>query len=125
MQIGLLGKANVGKSTFFSAATQTKVATGNFPFTTIDPNVGVAHVRKPCACTHFELEECQSLQKTEQKKITLSRTENKFLDANPNARQADALVHVVWIYPVAYGWPIDHCPNPVPLGSTIRVLKAY
>ena len=41
MQIGLLGKANVGKSTFFSAATETVVPTGNFPFTTIEPNVGV------------------------------------------------------------------------------------
>ena len=30
MQIGLLGKANVGKSTFFSAATETPVASGNF-----------------------------------------------------------------------------------------------
>ena len=36
LQIGLLGKANVGKSTFFSAATETPVATGNFPFTTIE-----------------------------------------------------------------------------------------
>ena len=55
MQIGLLGKANVGKSTFFSAATETVVQTGNFPFTTIEPNVGVTHVKVDCAC--------QSLQK--------------------------------------------------------------
>ena len=41
LQIGLIGKANVGKSTFFSAATETTVASGNFPFTTIEPNVGV------------------------------------------------------------------------------------
>ncbi|MBT8172686.1 MAG: 50S ribosome-binding GTPase, partial [Nitrosopumilus sp.] len=45
MQIGLLGKANVGKSTFFSAATETPVASGNFPFTTIEPNIGVAYVQ--------------------------------------------------------------------------------
>ena len=44
MQIGLLGKANVGKSTFFSAATETVVQTGNFPFTTIEPNVGVGSI---------------------------------------------------------------------------------
>ena len=41
MQIGLLGKANVGKSTFFSSATETIAQSGNFPFTTIEPNVGV------------------------------------------------------------------------------------
>ena len=44
MQIGLLGKTNVGKSTFFSAATETPVQIGNFPFTTIEPNVGIVDV---------------------------------------------------------------------------------
>ena len=48
MLIGLLGKANVGKSTFFSAATETIAQSGNFPFTTIEPNVGVAHVKVDC-----------------------------------------------------------------------------
>ena len=54
MQIGLLGKANVGKSTFFSAATETVVQTGNFPFTTIEPNVGVTHVKVDCACKSLQ-----------------------------------------------------------------------
>ena len=55
MQIGLLGKANVGKSTFFSAATETPVQIGNFPFTTIQPNVGIAYVSTTCACKHFKI----------------------------------------------------------------------
>ena len=55
MQIGLLGKANVGKSTFFSAATETPVPTGNFPFTTIEPNIGVAYVKADCACKNFDI----------------------------------------------------------------------
>ena len=54
MQIGLLGKANVGKSTFFSAATETIVQSGNFPFTTIEPNIGVTHVKVDCACKNIE-----------------------------------------------------------------------
>ena len=54
MQIGLLGKANVGKSTFFSAATETIVQSGNFPFTTIEPNIGVTHVKVDCACKSIE-----------------------------------------------------------------------
>ena len=123
MQIGLLGKANVGKSTFFSAATQTKVATGNFPFTTIDPNVGVAHVRKPCACTHFELGLCGNC-KEGTRLIPINLIDvaglvpgahegkglgNKFLD---DARQADALVHVVDI-----SGSTDIEGQPVPLGS--------
>jgi len=54
MQIGLLGKANVGKSTFFSAATETVVQSGNFPFTTIEPNVGVCYLKITCECKNLE-----------------------------------------------------------------------
>jgi len=54
MQIGLLGKANVGKSTFFSAATETIVQSGNFPFTTIEPNVGVCYLKILCECKNLE-----------------------------------------------------------------------
>jgi len=61
MQIGLLGKANVGKSTFFSAATETPVQIGNFPFTTIEPNVGVAYIQANCACNDFEITHQHSL----------------------------------------------------------------
>ena len=54
MQIGLLGKANVGKSTFFSAATETIVQSGNFPFTTIEPNVGVCYLKINCECKNLD-----------------------------------------------------------------------
>jgi ribosome-binding ATPase YchF (GTP1/OBG family) len=50
MQIGIVGKPNVGKSTFFGAATMAPVEIANYPFTTIEPNKGVAHVRAPCPC---------------------------------------------------------------------------
>ena len=52
VRIGLVGKPNVGKSTFFSAATLAQVDIANYPFCTIDPNVGVAFVqaRQPCPC---------------------------------------------------------------------------
>ncbi len=45
MKIGLVGKPNVGKSTFFVAATLADAAIGNYPFTTIKPNHGVGFVR--------------------------------------------------------------------------------
>ena len=47
MKIGLVGKPNAGKSTFFTAATSATAQIGDYPFTTIDKNVGIAYVRKP------------------------------------------------------------------------------
>ena len=48
MKVGLVGKPNAGKSTFFTAVTSAIAQIGDYPFTTIDKNVGIAHVRKPC-----------------------------------------------------------------------------
>ncbi|MDY0293869.1 MAG: redox-regulated ATPase YchF [Candidatus Methanomethylophilaceae archaeon] len=50
MQIGIVGKPNVGKSTFFGAATMAPVEIANYPFTTITANKGVGYVRSPCPC---------------------------------------------------------------------------
>ena len=48
MLVGLVGKPNVGKSTFFRAATLTQVPVGNYPFVTIKPNHGTAYVKTKC-----------------------------------------------------------------------------
>jgi hypothetical protein len=50
MLIGVVGKTNTGKSTFFSAATLVDAKIAPFPFTTIEPNLGKAYVRAPCPC---------------------------------------------------------------------------
>ena len=44
LQIGIVGLPNVGKSTLFQALTKKQVDTSNYPFATIDPNVGVVEV---------------------------------------------------------------------------------
>ncbi|MDE1862131.1 MAG: redox-regulated ATPase YchF [Thaumarchaeota archaeon] len=107
MQIGLLGKTNVGKTTFFSAATQTTAQMGNYPFTTIDPNVGIVYVRSECACKHFGIAHAHELCVKGTRYIPVKIIDvaglvpgahegkglgNKFLD---DARQASALIHVV------------------------------
>ena len=50
MKIGLVGKPNVGKSTMFAALTQINVEIANYPFTTIDPNVGITLIRARHDC---------------------------------------------------------------------------
>lgn len=49
MIVGVVGKANVGKSTFFKAATLAEVEIANYPFATIKPNTGVGYVKIDCA----------------------------------------------------------------------------
>ncbi len=124
MQIGLLGKANVGKSTFFSAATETPVQIGNFPFTTIEPNVGVAYVKTDCACKHFGVTHQNQLCVNGTRFIPVKLIDiaglvpgahegkglgNQFLD---DARQAEVLIHVVDI-----AGSTDIQGQPVPIGT--------
>ncbi|MFC6836346.1 redox-regulated ATPase YchF [Halomarina ordinaria] len=54
LSVALAGKPNAGKSTFYRAATLAEVDVGNYPFTTIDPNRGVSHVRTDCPCLDRE-----------------------------------------------------------------------
>ncbi|MBN2478511.1 redox-regulated ATPase YchF [Candidatus Micrarchaeota archaeon] len=53
MLIGLVGKPSCGKSTFFQAITDIPVARANYPFTTIEPNHGVAYIRIECVDKEF------------------------------------------------------------------------
>ncbi len=53
--IGIVGKTNVGKSTFFSAATMVKVGIEDRPFVTIKANEGVGYVRVKSVCSEFGL----------------------------------------------------------------------
>jgi len=124
MFIGLLGKANVGKSTFFSASTETAVPIGNYPFTTIEPNVGVTYVKTKCACKHFGIAHqnpmcLDGIRLVPVKIIDVAGLVpgahegkglgNRFLD---DARQADVLIHVVDI-----AGTTDIQGQPVPAGT--------
>jgi len=109
MEIGVVGKPNVGKSTFFSAATLVDVDIANYPFTTIDANVGVTYAiaEHPCGelgCTpnpqNYEYRNGKALIPV--KMIDVAGLVpgahegrglgNKFLD---DLRMASALIHVV------------------------------
>jgi len=55
MLIGVVGKANVGKSTFFKAATLAEVEIANYPFTTIKPNHGTGFIKVDCVDKEFNV----------------------------------------------------------------------
>ena len=59
LSLALAGKPNAGKSTFYTAATMADVDVANYPFTTIDANRGVTHVRTECPCLDRE-QRCDS-----------------------------------------------------------------
>ncbi len=105
MLLGLIGKANVGKSTFFNAATDLDIRCGNYPFTTVAPNVGITYARIECVCREFGIHDNLCIDGIRFIPVKLMDVAglipgaskgrglgNKFLD---DARQADALIHVV------------------------------
>lgn len=56
LELGLVGKPNTGKTTFFNAATLAEAPMAGYPFTTIDANIGVTYVRNECPCQDFDVE---------------------------------------------------------------------
>ncbi len=99
---GIVGLPNVGKSTLFNAITKAGAEMANYPFATIDPNVGMVEVpdkrldriqeiipAKKVVPTTFEFTDIAGIVKGASKDEGLG---NKFLE---NIRQVDAIVHVV------------------------------
>ncbi|MFO1455882.1 MAG: redox-regulated ATPase YchF [Steroidobacteraceae bacterium] len=102
IKCGIVGLPNVGKSTLFNALTRAQIAAENYPFCTIDPNVGIVPVPDP------RLDELAKIVKPE--KVVPTTVEfvdiagivkgastgeglgNKFL---ANIREVDAIAHVV------------------------------
>jgi len=105
MTIGLAGKPNAGKSTFFKSVTLADVEIANYPFTTIHANHGVAYVQTACPC--LEREARCGLCKDGIRYVAIDIIDvaglvpdahkgkglgNSFLD---DLRQAQAIIHVV------------------------------
>jgi ribosome-binding ATPase YchF (GTP1/OBG family) len=120
--LALAGKPNCGKSTFFKAATMAHAEIANYPFTTINPNFGVAYVRTPCACTGLKVKCKHCVDGNRFVAVNLIDVAglvpdahkgkglgNQFLD---HLRQANAILHII----DASGGT-DSEGNPVGVGS--------
>jgi ribosome-binding ATPase YchF (GTP1/OBG family) len=57
VKIGLIGKTNTGKTTFFNAASMSFAEVSNYPFTTKQPNVGTSHAISLCVHREFKVQD--------------------------------------------------------------------
>jgi hypothetical protein len=128
MKLGIVGLPNVGKSTLFNALTSNKAEAANYPFCTIDPNIGIVPVPDPRLAelakiynppkitpTIFEIVDIAGLIKGASKGEGLG---NKFLS---DIREVDAIIHVVRCFEDENVVHVDGSINPARDIETINL----
>jgi len=125
--VGIVGLPNVGKSTLFNALTRQQAQASNFPFTTIDPNVGVIAVPDARIEKLAKLEKSEKLVPTSIEFVDIAGLVkgaaegaglgNKFLS---HIREVDAIVQVVRVFE---NKDIIHVDGSVDPGRDMEVIN--